>query len=162
VSPVASRTARGGAQAGFRPDAPVSLDEERVLQASPEEVWTVLTRVRDWPRWHRGISFALLRGELEVGTVLHWRADGMRIMSRVAEVDPGRRVGWTMKTLGARGYQLWELHPDGSGGSRTRVHLRESWEGLVAAILRRTLRRTLARSRKEWFEQLELRSREEE
>jgi uncharacterized protein YndB with AHSA1/START domain len=157
-----SRTERGGAEKGFRPHAPVSLDEERVLRASPEAVWTVLTRIRDWPRWHRGISFALLRGELEVGTTLHWRADGMRIMSRVAEVEPGRRVGWTMKTLGARGYQLWELHPDGPGGTRTRVHLRESWEGLTAAILRRTLRKTLERSRREWMEQLEERSRGEQ
>jgi hypothetical protein len=154
VSPV-------GGRIGFRPDAPVVLDQERVMEAAPEAVWAVLTRVREWPRWHRGISLALLREELEVGTALHWRADGMRILSRVAELDPGRRVGWTVKTLGARGYQLWELGPDGQEGVRTRIRLRESWEGLTAMVLRRTLRRTLERSRREWFEQLEARSREE-
>lgn len=147
---------------GFRADAPVVVVDDREVAGPPERVWRILTRVEEWPRWHRGITFALLRGELEVGTVLHWRADGMRILSRVAEVDPGRRVGWTVKTLGARGYQLWQLEPAGPEGGRTRVCLQESWEGFVAGLLRRTLRRTLERSRAEWFDQLERRSEEGE
>lgn len=143
----------GGEGAGFRTGAPVVLREEREVKASPDRVWNALVRVERWPRWHRGIRFAALRGDPEPGAALYWRADGMRISSVLVEVEAERTLGWTIRTLGARGYQRWSLEP--LPGGRTRVRLEESWEGLVVRILRRTLRRTLAASRKEWLRGLD-------
>lgn len=138
---------------GFQPGAPVVLREERDVPAPPARVWAALIGVERWARWHRGIRFAVLRGEPEPGTALHWRADGMRISSVLVEVDSERRVGWTIRTLGARGYQRWSLEELPGGG--TRVRLEESWEGLAVRLLGGTLRRTLTASRDEWLEGLQ-------
>lgn len=146
----------------FRATAPVAIRDERIVEAAPGAVWDVLTSFEAWPLWHRGIHFAALRGELKRGTALHWQADGMRIVSRVAEVEPGRRVAWTLRALGGRGYQRWVLEPRGVPGEEreTRILLEESWEGLVVSLLRRTLRRTLTASRSEWLDQLKSRAEE--
>lgn len=142
----------------FNARAPVVLVAERELAAPPSHVWSVLTGVAMWPHWHRGIGFAVLRGSLAPGTALHWKGDGMRIASRVAEVEPERRIGWTIRTLGAHGYQRWTLDPSPSGG--TRLRLEESWEGLAVRLLGGTLRRTLERSRAEWLNGLDHQSAE--
>jgi uncharacterized protein YndB with AHSA1/START domain len=147
----------------FRPQAPVVIRDERTVLAPPPAVWQVLTRIEAWPVWHRGIQMAVLRGELEPGTAIHWRGDGMRIVSRIAEVQPDRRVGWTLRTPGGRGYQRWILEPvSGPGLQGTRVLLEESWEGIVVSLLRRTLRKTLARSRTEWLDGLKRKTEEQD
>lgn len=143
----------------FRADAPVVIRGEREVGAAPAEVWRVLTRFEAWHLWHPGIRQAILQGELAEGAPLHWRADGMSLVSRVVELEEGRRVGWTVRTLGARGYQRWSLEPvEAAGRVRTRVRLEESWEGLVVRLLRRTLTRTLERSRLAWMDGLERRA----
>jgi hypothetical protein len=134
---------------GFDPRAPVVLRKESFVPASPELVWRRLVEVSRWPTWHRGIRFAALRGDLAPGSALHWNADGMRIASLLVEVDEGRRLGWTLRTFGARGYQRWTLDRGLEGG--TLVRLEESWEGILVRLLRGTLRKTLDLSRDEWM-----------
>lgn len=77
----------------------------------------------------------------------------MRISSILVEVEEGRCIGWTLRTLGGRGYQRWSLEELHSGS--TRVRLEESWGGVVVRVLRRTLLRTLELSRAEWLEGLQ-------
>jgi uncharacterized protein YndB with AHSA1/START domain len=132
--------------------APVSLELEARIAGAPDAVWAVLADVQRWPRWHRGVGLAILRGELAPGTRLDWRADGMRIRSIVTEVEPARRLGLTTRMIGGRGYLRWTLEPLADGG--TRVRTEEVWEGLAVSLLRRTLRRTLRISRTHWLEAL--------
>lgn len=139
----------------LRDDAPVVVRLQMEVAAPPERVWEVLTRVEEWPRWHPGAGFAVLAGELEPGTPLRWRMDGMRIASVLVEVDPPRRLAWTLRTLGGRGFQRWSLEALEDGG--TRVWTEESWEGVAVSLLRRTLRRTLLLSREAWLEGLGVR-----
>lgn len=142
-------TRRAPIRGAFNPDAPILLREECEVEGPPEVAWRVLLDVGAWPRWHRGIDFAVLRGGAVPGASLTWRADGMRIASLLVEVDEPNYVGWTIRTFGARGYQRWTLAA--APGGRTRVRLEESWEGLAVRILRGTLRRTLRLSREEWM-----------
>jgi uncharacterized protein YndB with AHSA1/START domain len=142
--------------AGFNLEAPLVLRVEREIRASPSAVWDVLVAVDRWAGWHRGIRFAVLRGHPSRGTSLHWSADGLKLSSVLAEVEHGRRIGWTIRTLGGRGYQRWTLEETPSGG--TRLQLDESWEGIAVRMLRGTLRRTLELSRAEWMRGLEAQS----
>lgn len=135
------------AGAGVR--APVEVRLEVDVDASPEEVWTILTRFEAWPAWHRGIQFAALKGELARGGLLQWRADGMRIHSELVEVESCRILGMSTRTLGGHGYHRWTLIPRNDGG--TLVRSEEIWEGLGVRLLKRTLRRTLQVSRKAWL-----------
>lgn len=131
---------------------PVDVRLEVEVPAAPDRVWELLARVERWPRWHPGMQVAVLRGELESGTRLDWRADGMRIRSVVREVDPPRRLGLTLRMIGGRGYARWTIAP--TGGGHTLVRVEEVWEGLLVRILQRTLRRTLRVSRTAWLEAL--------
>ncbi len=148
-------TWRAGArrEGGFDEASPVVIRDELEVKAPPARVWDELTSVERWARWHRGVGFAVLRGPLEPGTPLLWRVDGMRVSSILVEVEKGHRIGWTIRTLGGRGYQRWILESLPSG--HTLVKLEESWNGFVVWFLRRTLRRTLERSRAEWLEGLQ-------
>jgi hypothetical protein len=133
-------------------DAPVDIRFEVEVEAGPVRVWQTLSDVSRWPLWNRGVSFAVLEGELAPGTRLHWRADGMRIASQIAELESQRLLGLTLRTMGGRGYHRWTLEP--LEGDRVLVRSEEVWDGLGVRILRRTLRRTLTRSRIHWLEAL--------
>jgi len=141
--------------AGIRADlvtesrAPVEVRLEVDVAAPPARVWEVLTRFEAWPAWHRGVQFAVLRGELSRGSRLLWRADGMRIRSELQEVESSRVLGMSTRTLGGRGYHRWTLIPRDDGG--TLVRSEEVWDGLGVRLLRRTLRRTLDVSRRAWL-----------
>lgn len=139
----------------FRDDAPVVVRATAEIGTERDRVWEVLAAVERWPSWHRRIGFATLHGGLEAGTILHWACDGMKFSSLLTEVDAPSRLGWTLRTLGGRGYLRWTLLDLGDG--RTRVRIEESWEGLLVRILGRTLRRTLTPSRSEWIRSLAVR-----
>lgn len=136
----------------FSPEPALQLRLEVEANAPRERVWTILSQVDRWSRWHPGIGFAILRGELRAGTRLDWRGDGMRFRSTLAEVEAPRRLTWTLRTLGARGIHRWTLESAGEG--RTLVRSEEAWEGLPVRLLRGTLRRTLTASRTAWLERL--------
>ncbi len=135
-----------------RISAAVDIRMEVDVDASADVVWEVLTHFKAWPLWHRGVSFAVLRGELEPGTRLHWRADGMRIRSKLKEVEPERTLGFTLRAMGGWGYHRWTLVP--LDDDRTLVRIEEVWAGFVVRLLRRTLHRTLEVSRASWLEAL--------
>jgi uncharacterized protein YndB with AHSA1/START domain len=133
---------------------PVDVRLEIEVRATPATIWRILVAFREWPRWHRGVSFAYLEGELVTGSSLLWRADGMRIRSDIRELEPERRLGMTLRSTGARGYHRWTLLAPGPASEVTLVRSEEVWDGLAPRVLRRTLRRTLRVSRGAWLEAL--------
>jgi hypothetical protein len=82
-------------------------------------------------------------GPIQVGTSFAWLGGGSRIVSRLEEVDPPKRIAWSGKTFGIRAMHVWELEEKGQG---TQVHTEESFEGLVARLFRRFARKTLDRA----------------
>lgn len=136
--------------------AAILLRAELLVHASPERVWQVLTDMERWGQWHRGVNFAALRGELRSGARLDWHADGMRLRSTLTEVDEPRHLGWVSRAMGAGGVHRWTLEPHGTDS--TLVRSEEAWDGLLVSLLRRTLRRTLERSRTHWLEGLKARA----
>jgi len=136
--------------------AALHLALEVEVSAPIDRVWSILASVEGWPRWHAGIAFAALRGGLEPGALLQWRADGMPMRSVLLEVDAPHSLIWTSRTLAARGVHRWSLIPVSEG--MTLVRSEEAWDGLSVRILRSTLTRTLTHSREHWLAQLRDRS----
>jgi hypothetical protein len=135
--------------------SPVWVALEVDVATAPEVVWSELTAVERWPLWNPGVSFATLRGEaLESGAPLLWQIDGIRMRSRITEVELPHVFAGTFQTLGAHGTFRWTL----SEGNATRVRLEEGWHGVAPFLLRGTLRRTIEVSRAYWLERLKARA----
>ena len=110
------------------------------VAASPEGVWDVLTDLESWPRWNPDVKSMSLEGGLAKGSVFRWRAGPGTITSTIQQVEPPRVIAWTGTTLGIKATHVYRLEPRGEA---TLVHTEESYEGLVARVLRRSLQKTL-------------------
>jgi uncharacterized protein YndB with AHSA1/START domain len=102
------------------------LRVEDVIEAPPEQVWTLLTDFSRMPDWSPELvrMVPLKPGGLRVGQwylgINRRKAVVWPTRSVVAVVDPGRRLVWDTRSSGAR--WVWELTPEG-GGTRV-VHRR--------------------------------------
>jgi uncharacterized protein YndB with AHSA1/START domain len=137
----------GAAQAEFPSEvnrqAPVVGRSEIEIAASPEAVWSVLTAFERWPSWNREVRSMTVDGSVTPGTVFRWKAGPGTITSTIRRVEAPRLIAWTGTTLGIQAIHYWYLEPrDG----RTLVRTEESYEGLVARVLRGFLQKTLDRA----------------
>jgi hypothetical protein len=120
--------------------APVVAASEIDIAASPETVWEVLTDFGRWPSWNPDVKSMSFSGEVGEGAVFRWRAGPGTISSTIRRVDRPRLIGWTGKTLGIDAVHVYRLEPRGGG---THVTTEESYEGVVARLVRGSLRRML-------------------
>ncbi|MEV7331582.1 SRPBCC family protein [Micromonospora sp. NPDC093244] len=103
------------------------------IDATPEQVWAVLTDVRRWPEWTASVSRAE-RGEpgpLTVGATARLTQPRLRpAVWRVTELTEGRAFTWVSATSGVltRGEHRLLPLPDG----RTRVELAIDQSGPLA------------------------------
>ena len=124
-------------------NAPVVAADEIEIAASPEAVWDVLTDLESWPRWNPDVKSMSLEGGLEQGSVFRWRAGPGTITSTIQHVEAPREIAWTGTTFGIKARHVYRLEPRGEA---TLVHTEESYEGLVARALRRSLQKTLEKA----------------
>ena len=123
--------------------APVVGASELEIPAAPEAVWKVLTDFERWPSWNPDVKSMSMQGPLAVGSEFEWRAGPGTITSTIQRVEPPRLIAWTGRTLGIRAIHFWWLEPRDAG---TFVRTEESYDGLVARVLRRPLQKTLDRA----------------
>jgi len=124
-------------------EAPATGIAEVFIQAPPEKVWRILSELEKWPSWNKSVSMIRVNGPLETGTSFEWTTGGSRIISRLKEVDPPRKIAWSGRMLGIRAIHVWELKAEGEG---TRVRTEESFDGIVATLLRGLMKKTLAKA----------------
>lgn len=123
--------------------APVKAEAERMIHAPLDLVWSVQTDFEGWVEWNPDVSAMAMRGPVAPGTEFRWKAGGASIVSTIQEVEPGKKIVWTGRTMGIRAIHMWTFHEEREG---VRVRTAESFEGLVARVLARPLKKMLARS----------------
>jgi len=121
-------------------DAPVIATGDIEIRAKPEVVWEVLADIDSWPSWNPDVKEAKLTGGLRVGSVFKWKAGTGTITSTLEQVEPLREIGWSGRTMGIIAVHVYKLEPHGDG---TRVHSEESFDGLIARLLKGPTRGTL-------------------
>jgi uncharacterized protein YndB with AHSA1/START domain len=122
------------------PDAPVFSEGRIEVDASPEIVWDVLADFASWPTWNPDVKSIVLHGPVDEGSVFRWKAGPGTIASTLRRVDRPRVLGWTGRTMGVRAKHVWRFEPSGQG---TTVSMRESFDGLVARLMRTRLQQQL-------------------
>jgi uncharacterized protein YndB with AHSA1/START domain len=120
--------------------APVAGASEIVIAAPPETVWDVLAAIEGWPAWNPDVKWASVEGEIAEGTRFRWKTGPGTVASTLQRVERPRLISWTGRTFGIDAVHVWRLEPrDGT----TLVRTEESFDGVVARLLRRPLRKTL-------------------
>ena len=83
--------------------APVNVQNELVVDAVPERIWSVLIRAADWPKWYpNSRSVHIERGgpDLYPEAKFSWITFGVCLRSVVKEFSPCARIAWTAKFVG--------------------------------------------------------------
>lgn len=137
-------------------NAPVKTSRETEVRASVTAVWDALANIDHWPDWHPGITTTVLHGRLEPGTTFHWVANGFRLNSTLREVNTHKTLGWEGSGLGATAIHLWEIKS--LDRNRTRVCSRESMDGWLVRLFRKTMQRKLDESLQSWLSALKQRA----
>lgn len=129
--------------AGINDSAPVVGKSEIEIAAPPDAVWEVLTAFESWPSWLRDVKSMSIEGPVAGGTIFRWKAGPGTITSKIERVEPPRLIAWTGHTFGINAIHFWHFE---ARDSATFVRTEESYEGLVARLLRRSLQKTLDRA----------------
>ncbi|MFJ7586818.1 SRPBCC family protein [Streptomyces sp. NPDC097617] len=135
--------------------APVIVRLSTVIDAPPERVWDLHTRIDAWPGWNTHIDRAALDGPLAPGSSFGWKTHGLDITSTLLEVVPGERVVWGGPANGIDGVHVWTFERT---GSRTLVRTEESWSGAPVEAATEELRRALHDSLTAWLATLKARA----
>jgi len=131
--------------------APVLFKGEVEIAADPETVWKVLATIEHWPDWNPDIKSVSLDGSVAKGTEFRWKAKSWKIVSIIQNVKRARLLAWTGRVMGIKAVHTWHLEPRGAG---TLVVNEESWQGLVARLLRRSLQKALDKANGSWLTRL--------
>lgn len=124
-------------------DAPVLAAGEIEIASEPEAVWDVLTDLAAWPSWNPDVKSMAFEGGLAEGAEFRWKAGPGTITSTIRRVERPLLIGWTGKTLGMSAVHVYRLERRDGG---TLVTTEESFDGPIARLARRPLRRMLAAS----------------
>jgi hypothetical protein len=121
-------------------EAPVYTRRDIQIAASSEVVWEVLTDFDRWPEWNPEVESMSYDGPLEPGSVFRWKAGPGTIVSTLEEIDRPRYVRWRGRTMTIGAIHEWRLDERDGG---TRVETEESFSGVLARLLRRSLQKQL-------------------
>jgi hypothetical protein len=127
--------------------APATAAAETRIDADPQTVFAAMSAIDEWPSWNPDVKSAKLEGPVQPGTVFRWKAGPTSLVSTLQVVDPPRELAWTGKTLSIKAIHVFRFEPADGGGTLARSE--ESWEGLLASLLRGYSRKTLEKSMKD-------------
>jgi hypothetical protein len=100
----------------------------------------VLSAIDRWPSWNPDVKSVTLQGPVRPGSVFRWKSGPSSLTSTLQVVDPPREIAWTGTTMGIKAVHVFRFQANGGG---TLARSEESWEGLIASLLKGYSRRTL-------------------
>ncbi|HSO51668.1 MAG TPA: SRPBCC family protein [Actinomycetes bacterium] len=121
-------------------NAPAIADGELRIDADPEIVFGVISGIDQWPSWNPDVKSVSVEGPVQPGTVFRWKAGPSTLTSTLRVVDPPREIAWTGTTMGIKAVHVFRFRVSDGG---TMARSEESWEGLIARLLKGYSRRTL-------------------
>jgi uncharacterized protein YndB with AHSA1/START domain len=121
-------------------DAPATAEGELQIAADPQTVFSVISAIDRWPSWNPDVKSVTLQGPVQPGTVFRWKSGPSSLTSTLQVVDPPREIAWTGTTMGIKAVHVFRFQATDGG---TLARSEESWEGLIASLLKGYSRRTL-------------------
>jgi hypothetical protein len=120
--------------------APATAAGETQIDADPQTVFWVIAAIDEWPSWNEDVESAKLEGPLQPGTVFRWKSGPTSLVSTLQVVDPPNELAWTGKAMTIRAVHVFRFEPKDGG---TLARSEESWDGVIATLLKGYSRKTL-------------------
>lgn len=114
------------------PQAPVQATRSVRITAPLGKVWSILTAVPDWERWHPYLQKAMLEGAFCADTQLTY-GGFIKHKLRIAKVVPGELAMLYGTMAGYKGITRWDVKQ--ANGTQTEVSFTESSAGFMIGIL---------------------------
>ena len=101
--------------------------ENITIHAPIDVVWRTLTEIGQWPRWQRAVGQVSVQGSLAPSTEFRWTSGGLKIHSRIQEVNAPFSIRWLGSALGTKADHSWTLSSAGTGTEVTTVESMSGW-----------------------------------
>jgi uncharacterized protein YndB with AHSA1/START domain len=121
-------------------NAPATAAGELRIHADPQTVFAVISAIDRWPSWNPDIKSVTVQGPVQPGTGFRWKSGPSTLTSTLQVVDPPHEIAWTGTTMGIKAVHVFRFQASDGG---TLAHAEESWEGLLARLLKSYSRKTL-------------------
>jgi uncharacterized protein YndB with AHSA1/START domain len=132
-------------------DAPATAEGELQIDADPQTVFSVISAIDQWPSWNPDVRSVTLKGPVQPGMVFRWKAGPSTLTSSLQVVDPPHEIAWTGTTMGIKAVHVFRFQASNGG---TLARSEESWEGLLASLLKGYSHRTLVKGIRSVLEHL--------
>jgi len=120
--------------------APATAEGRVQINADPQTVFSVIAAIAEWPSWNPDVRSVKLENAVQPGTVFRWKSGPSSLTSTLQVVDPPREISWTGKTMTIKAIHVFRFEPRDGG---TLARSEESWEGLLARLLKSYSRRSI-------------------
>jgi uncharacterized protein YndB with AHSA1/START domain len=121
-------------------NAPATAEGELQIDADPQTVFSVISAIDQWPSWNPDVKSVTLQGPVRPGTVFRWKSGPSSLTSTLQVVNTPHELAWTGTTMGIKAVHVFRFQPSNGG---TLARSEESWEGLIASLLKGYSRTTL-------------------
>jgi len=130
-------------------DAPVTTKKSILINARPEKIWAIMSKVNEWASWQSDIKNPKLESTFAVGHSFTWETGGLNIRSTIQVAIPSEKIGWSGPAFGSFAIHNWIFISLPNGA--TRVEVEESMEGWLVKILRHKFQTGLETSLDKWL-----------
>ncbi len=131
--------------------APVQTTKRITIKAAPEKVWTIMSRIDQWPEWHKDVQSPKMEGPFKSGSSFDWKSGGLNIHSTLHTAIPYSQIGWSGKAFGAFAIHNWTFIQK---NGYTEVLVEESMEGWLVKLMLNKFQTGLEQSLDTWLNHL--------
>jgi hypothetical protein len=121
------------------------INTEILINATPEKVWAVLSKFKEYPKWNPFIN--ALSGDMIVGKKIKIVVQGMKIKPELLVYEKNKELRWIGHLLvnGIFDGEHFFILVDNGNGTTTFKH-GEKFNGILIPLLKNTLENKLKKS----------------
>lgn len=110
--------------------------EEIIINSSIEDVFKILSDIKNWPSWQSSVTKTEITGPVEAGVKFKWKSGGLNISSELHTVNTNSEIGWTGEIWWIRAVHNWYLSNE---NQKTKVIVEESLTGPGSSWMQKSL-----------------------
>lgn len=103
-----------------------------IINAPIEEVWEILTNLKEWPSWYGNVKRMEVDEMVEEGTQFKWTLGRVKSISQIQRLARPNTFSWTGKSKWVKRIYVWSLEAD---ENQTIVTVSSSLQGTFTVLV---------------------------